>query len=220
MSKIQVYPSLLSCDFAHLADQVKLLQKSGADGLHLDIMDGHFVPNLSFGPAVTAAINRSTDLFLDVHLMMYNPYDYIERFIEAGADLISFHFEATEDVEDTLKYIKSSGCKALLAFNPKTSLELMPKFMNLCDGFLFMTVEPGFAGQKFQKSVLKKIQYIHELKIKHKKTDFMLQVDGGIDPVTAKECVKAGANVLVSGSYLFSEKSFPEGLKKLKGSFA
>ncbi len=217
MSKIQVYPSLLSVDFAHLSKQVKLLEEAGADGLHLDIMDGHFVPNLSFGPAVTEAVNRSTDLFLDVHLMMYNPYDYIERFAAAGANLISFHFEATEDVEDTLKYIKSCGCKALLAFNPKTSLELMPRFIDLCDGFLFMTVEPGFAGQKFQKSVLKKISFIHELVVKAKKKDFILQVDGGIDPTTAKECLKAGANILVSGSYLFSEKSFQIGLKKLKG---
>ncbi len=217
MSKIKVYPSLLSCNFANLAEDVRKLEKSGADGLHLDIMDGHFVPNLSFGSAVVSAINRSTELFLDVHLMMYNPFNYIETFVAAGADLISFHFEATEDIEDTLKYIKKCQKKAFLAFNPKTSLELMPKFMDLCDGFLFMTVEPGFAGRKFQKQVVEKIKYIHQLKVKQKRENFLLQVDGGIDPKTAQECLNAGIDILVSGSYLFSETSFEKAIQKLKG---
>lgn len=217
MKKPKIYPSLLSCDFAHLAKDIKRLQEAGADGFHLDIMDGHFVPNLSFGPAFVAAVNRSTELFLDVHLMMYSPFDYIEKFVEAGADLISFHFEATENVEDTLEYIKKCGKKAFLAFNPKTSLELAIRFMPLCDGFLFMAVEPGFAGQKFQDSVVPKICRIHELRQKNRRQDFLLQVDGGIDPDTALKCVKAGADIVVSGSYLFSEKTLPQAISKLKG---
>lgn len=218
MTKIQVYPSLLSADFAHLADQLKLLKEAGSDGLHIDIMDGHFVPNLTMGPDIVAAVKRSTDLFLDVHLMIYNPFDYIEKFIQVGADLVSFHFEATEDVRETLEYIKRCGRKALLAFNPETSLELMPKFMDFADGFLFMTVKPGFAGQKFQASILEKIKFIHKLKDKQKRHDFILQVDGGINPETAKSCVAAGADILVSGSYLFSESSLKKGIETLKRS--
>ena len=151
---IKVYPSILSADFSNLEREVKFLEKIGADGIHIDIMDGHFVKNFSIGPDVVAAVNRSTNLFLDVHLMIYNPFDYIERFIEAGADMVTIHFEATESIEDTLNYIRRSGKKAGLCFNPETSISMVPKYLDKCDSILFMTVHPGFAAQSFIPKVL------------------------------------------------------------------
>lgn len=127
-----------------------------ADLLHLDIMDGHFVPNLTFGPKAVAAIDRATPLFLDVHLMIYNPFDYVERFVEAGADRITFHFEATEDVAETLEYIRRCNVQAGLAFSPDTSFSMIPKYLNQCDLILIMTVNPGFGGQKFMLTPWKK----------------------------------------------------------------
>ncbi len=215
---IKVAPSILAADFAHLAEEVRRAEKAGADAIHIDIMDGHFVPNLSMGPQVVAAINRSTDLFLDVHLMIYNPFDYIERFAEAGADRITFHFEATEEVEETLKYIRKCNLQAGLAFCPETSSSMMLRYLNQCDLLLLMTVHPGFGGQAFMPEVLEKVRFAREvcdrLNIREggvsleedspiKKPPFAIQVDGGINQETAKLCVEAGANVLVAGSYLF-----------------
>ncbi len=229
--KTEVFPSILSGDFGVLADEAKRLEDSGADGIHIDIMDGHFVPNLTLGPKAVGAINRATHLFLDVHLMIYNPFDYVERFIQEGADRITFHFEATEDVEDTLEFIRKCGKKSALAFNPETSFSMIPKYLGQCDMVLLMTVNPGFGGQKFIPEVLEKIALTRDFCTRMGVREggvivqgesvlppFRIQVDGGIIPETAALCVKAGANVLVSGSYLYDQPHMGraiEGLRKL-----
>jgi ribulose-phosphate 3-epimerase len=180
------------------------------------------------GPSVVAAINRSTDLFLDVHLMIYNPYDYIERFVEAGADMLTFHFEATEEVEETLKYIRKCNIKAGLAFCPETSMTLVTKYLDQCDMILFMTVPPGFGGQGFMSEVLEKIQFTRDIcnqlsirqggvtDITKKRPPFDIQVDGGINKETAIQCEEAGANVLVAGTYLFKGEDMAQSIKSLR----
>lgn len=214
-NKIKVAPSILAADFSNIHDEVKKVENAKADAIHIDVMDGHFVPNITLGPQMVAAINRSTNLFLDVHLMIYNPFDYIEKFIEAGADSISFHIEATEDVEDTINYIKKCGKKVGLAFNPETSFSMATKYLEMLDLVLLMSVHPGFGGQKFIPSVLEKIELAKNLKDDMKLT-FDIQIDGGIDIDTASKCINKGANFLVAGTYLFSQKDMAEGVKKLK----
>lgn len=231
---LAVEPSILSSDFGRLAAEAKRAEEAGADGLHLDVMDGHFVRNFALSPKAVAAINRATDLFLDVHVMIYNPFDYIERFVEAGADRITFHVESTEDVEETLEYIRRCNIEAGLAFCPDTSESVIPKYLDKCDLMLMMTVNPGFGGQAFISKVLDKIRFTREVcdklglrekgKVPEKGVDpetvppFKIQVDGGIDDKTAKQCVEAGATHLVSGTYLFNApdmKKAVQGLKEL-----
>jgi ribulose-phosphate 3-epimerase len=207
--QVKIAPSILAGDFGKLADEAKRIEESGADAIHFDVMDGHFVPNLTLGPKALAAINRTTDMFLDVHLMMYSPFDYVQRFVEAGADNITFHFEATEDVEDTINFIKKCNISAGLAFCPETSESMVPQFLPLCDKVLLMTVHPGFGGQGFIKEVLEKIRLTKEICDKQN-LDVDIQVDGGITDKTAKLCLEAGANDIVAGTYCFTA---PEGMK-------
>ena len=204
---IVICASVLSADFAHLGDQVKAIENAGVDRLHIDVMDGHFVPNFSMGQKVTAAINRSTDLFLSVHLMIYNPFEYVESFVEAGADQITFHFEATEDIEDTLLFIKKCGVRAGIAIRPETSVSFLPRFFPMLDEILIMTVHPGFGGQKLLPKTLEKIRearhYVDTIPREPSLPLIDIAVDGGINDATTAACAKAGANVIVSGSYLF-----------------
>ncbi len=225
---IQVYPSILSGDFGRLADEAKRLEKAGADGIHVDIMDGHFVPNLTLGPKALAAIRKETSLFLDVHIMIYNPFDYIEVLAQSGADRITFHFEATEEIEATIDFIRKTGRKAGLAFRPETSFSMIPKYLDKCDLILLMTVSPGFGGQQFMPEVLEKVKFAREFCDRHgirqggvrgkgvSLPPFDIQVDGGINDETAPLCIKAGANLLVSGNYLFHQANMKKAIEDLR----
>lgn len=224
--------SILAGDFAHLAEEAKRLADAGADSIHIDVMDGHFVRNLTMGPQIVAAINRSTELFLDVHLMIYDPFDYIERFVEAGADRITIHLEATEEVSETLGYIRRCNIEAGLALCPETSESLLVKYLDQCDLLLLMTVPPGFGGQPFMPEVLEKVQFARSvcdrlsiscqtrgcqpLAAPLESHPMAIQVDGGIDQKTARLCLEAGADHLVSGSYLFGCPSLREGIESLR----
>ena len=218
-SQIKIEPSILSGDFGKLTDEAKRIEASGADAIHLDVMDGHFVPNLTIGPQVIAAINRATDLLLHVHIMIYNPFNYVERFVEAGADRLTFHFEATENVDETLEYIRKCNIEAGLAFCPETSAEFAIKYLTKCDFVLMMTVHPGFGGQKFMPEVLEKVTFLREMidrlnirqrgvvvpaDKKESVPPFEIGVDGGINDEMARRAVIAGATTLVAGNYLFN----------------
>lgn len=226
---IKICPSILAGDFGHLADEVKKLENAGADWIHVDVMDGHFVPNLTMGPQIVAAINRATTLPLDVHLMMYNPYGYVERFVESGADSLTIHFEATEDVDETLRYIRACGVKAGLAFCPDTSMSMVIKYLEKCDLILLMTVNPGFGGQSFMPEVLEKIRFTrdvcNQLNIREggvvpeenqRLRPFAIQVDGGLNQETAALCIAAGANHIVAGSYVFHAANMQQAIESLR----
>lgn len=214
---IRIAPSILAGDFARLGEEAKRAELAGADWLHLDIMDGQFVPNITMGPQAVAAIRRSTNLFLDVHLMIYNPFAYIEPFIQAGADSITFHVEATEDVEETLQYIRRCSVKAGLAVNPETSLSLVLPYLTLCDLLLLMTVHPGFGGQLMKEEVLEKVTDVRAWIEQHKLSEKLeIQVDGGIDLTNTPRCVQAGANVLVAGTSLYGKADLQAAIAEMR----
>ncbi len=203
--------SILAADFAKLGEEAKRAEDAGADHLHIDVMDGHFVKNLTFGPATVAAMKRSCSLFLDVHLMIYTPYDYIEKFVEAGADQITFHFEATEDVIETIDFIHRCGIKAGLAFCSETSESMIVKYIDKVDNLLLMTVDPGYGGQKFIPEVIDKVRFVRALS-----DEVVIQVDGGVNLETASESIKAGADALVAGTYIYDHANMKQAIYELR----
>lgn len=208
--KILVAPSLLSADFANLERDIKKVQAAGADWLHIDVMDGHFVPNITIGPVVVKDIKKVSDLPLDVHLMIKDPQKYIEPFVKAGSDIITFHIETVKDPEGIIRLIKDSGKKVGVSIKPQTEVASIQSILDKVDLVLVMSVEPGFGGQGFIKSAVPKIQELRKI------YGGNISVDGGINDENAGMVTKAGANVLVAGNYVFSSKDVNDAIRRLR----
>lgn len=207
----RIAPSLLSADFANLETEIKNVESAGADWLHIDIMDGHFVPNITIGPVVVKAMRRATRLPLDVHLMIEDPARYIEAFARAGSDIITFHIEAIKDPEGLIRLIKGFNKKAGISIKPKTPVSSIKPILGRADLVLVMSVEPGFGGQEFMEEAVGKIKELR------KDYNGDISVDGGINDENAKRVIEAGANILVAGSYIFGSKDYAEAIKRLRG---
>ena len=210
--KFLIAPSILSADFAKLGDEIRAIQKAGADWVHVDVMDGHFVPNLTIGAPVVKAIRPVTDLPLDVHLMIERPERFVEAFVKAGADYLTIHVEATEDVAGCLKKIRDLGAKPGVSVRPRTPVDKLFPFLNLVDLVLIMTVEPGFGGQSFMHEQVGKIAKVRE-ELKRQNLTALIEVDGGVTDQTARTL--AGADVLVAGNFVFKQ-DYRSAIKALK----
>lgn len=213
---IKIAPSILSADFSKLGEDIEKLHNAGADFIHIDVMDGNFVPNISFGMPIIKAIRNKTDKVFDVHLMIENPSRYIDDFISAGADIITIHYEAEKHIDRAIQYIKSKGVKVAVALNPGTPTFVLKDIIAELDMVLIMSVNPGFGGQKFIPYSLNKVREVKEMSIKYNKK-LMIQVDGGIDKNNVKSVVEAGANVIVAGSAVFAEDNIHENIATLRG---
>ena len=211
MPKTIIAPSILSADFSKLGQEIKDVERSGADWIHVDVMDGHFVPNITIGPLVVKSIRPVTKMPIDVHLMIKNPEKYVESFAKAGSDIITFHSEVEEDHKEIIKLIRYYKKKVGISIKPKTDLGSIEKILSMVDLILVMTVEPGFAGQEFMFDCLPKIEEVRKIFKKD------IEVDGGINEMTAREVIKSGANALVAGSYVFGSKDYAGAINKLRG---
>ena len=217
MKKIQISPSILSADFSRLGNDIKRLEESGADMIHVDVMDGHFVPNLTIGPPVIKSLRKYTKLPFDVHLMIDPVHKYIKDYSDAGADIITFHPEATTNILETINLIKSLNKKVGISLNPNTEVYAAEEYLDKIDLILVMSVHPGFGGQKFISEVLKKIKNLDQIR-KEKKLNFKIEIDGGINFETSKIAVEAGVDILVSGTTIFKENNgdLKKNIKTLK----
>ena len=204
MKKIQISPSILSADFSQLGNEIKRLEKGGADMIHVDVMDGHFVPNLTIGPPVIKSLRKHTKLIFDVHLMISPVHKYIKAFADSGADIITFHPEATENIDETINLIKNLNKKVGISLNPNSQIDLIKDHLSKIDLVLIMSVHPGFGGQKFMPEILKKIEALFNIK-KSENLHLDIEVDGGINFENSKLVKKAGANILVSGTTIFKD---------------
>ena len=206
MKKIQISPSILSADFSQLGNEIKRLEEGGADMIHVDVMDGHFVPNLTVGPPVIKALRKQCSIKFDVHLMISPVHKYIGAYADAGADIITIHPEATENLEESISKIKSLDKKVGISLNPESKLDLITNYLEKIDLVLIMSVNPGFGGQKFMPEVLDKVKRLKDIKSKNNK-NFDIEIDGGINFDNCKSAIEAGANILVSGTTVFKSNN-------------
>jgi ribulose-phosphate 3-epimerase len=206
MKKIQVSPSILSADFSQLGNEIKRLEEGGADMIHVDVMDGHFVPNLTIGPPVIKALRKQCSIKFDVHLMISPVHKYIEAYADAGADIITIHPEATDNLKESISKIKSLNKKVGVSLNPESKIDLITNYLEKIDLVLIMSVNPGFGGQKFMPEVLDKVKQLKEIKSK-KNMNFDIEIDGGINFNNCQSAIEAGANILVSGTTVFKSNN-------------